>query len=138
MDKIVYDIVTQQINRQFEWGEFDCTTPVVVLLEKITGSCLGEYKNLWHDQQSAMDYMRAHSYLDALLKFPHTDIEWGRERTGDIFYIEYDLKHDKSHQTTGIVYGNRLLMVTEADGMILLPLRTVGEPKNILRIDQCQ
>jgi len=138
IDETVKKIISDNLHRKFEWGEFDCPKLTFMLAEEITGQPIVEqFAGKWNSKASAYKYAQKNGVpmIPVLQSLGAKEVEWGREITGDFYCMKQDLAHQKSWRSAGIVYRQRVAFLTEKAGLCLMPIQDMPQPEIVLRLN---
>lgn len=127
--------IERQIGIPFEFGKQDCPLFIAGAIDAMRGTKLREkYTGLWHDRKSAWKYAKKHGGLsEQLKKLGYKPVEFPFIQTGDIIIMEQRLAHEKKWHSAAIFTGSKVAIVTDINGVEIIPLNKVPNAREVLR-----
>lgn len=123
--------IESQIGIPFEFGKQDCHLFIAGAIDAMHDTNLREkYTGLWHDKKSAEKYAKKHCSLsEHVKKLGYKSVEFKFIQTGDIIILERIL----AYETGAIFTGSKVAIVTDLNGVEIIPLNKVPNMCEVLR-----
>lgn len=127
--------IESQIAVPFEYGVQDCPLFIAGAIDTMHGLNLREkYTGLWHDKKSAWKYAKKNGSLSENIKnLGYKSVEFSFIQTGDIIIMEQRLAHEKKWHSAGIFTGSKVAIITDLNGVEIIPLNKVPNACEALR-----
>lgn len=127
--------IESQIGIHFEFGVHDCPLFVAGAIDAMHNTELRKkYTGLWHDQKGAWKYAKKNGGLsEQIKKLNYKPVEFPFIQTGDIIIMEQRLAHAKKWHSAAVFTGSKVAVVTDLNGVELIPLNKAPNVCEVLR-----
>jgi hypothetical protein len=131
----LHKYVGSLIGEPFCFGKNDCPLFAAGALDAMIGGDRRErMTGLWSDQKTAWKYMRRNgSIADHLRAEGCVNVDPAYVQTGDFVIMSRKLAHQKQWHSVGVFLGQKIAIVSDEDGVILVAQDQLPEIDEVLR-----
>lgn len=118
----LHQYIRDLMGQPFEFGKNDCPLLAAGALDSLAGgNRREEMTGLWKDKKSAWVYMKKNGTISEHLKREGCEnIDPNFMQNGDFVMMHKDLANHKTWHSVGICLGNKIAIITEDEGVILV------------------
>lgn len=131
----LHQYVRDLIGKPFEFGQNDCPLLAAGALDVLSGSNhREEMTGLWKDKKSAWVYMKKNGTIaDHLKREGCINIDHNFMSNGDFVMMHQDLAHQKQWHSVGLCLGDKIAIVSDEEGVIIVDRIDLPEIDEVLR-----